>query len=169
LNQQEVGFNTSFIPLVAAEKAQKHLDHWLPLAEGFLQGAAECLAKCQYKVCMFMLHQAMEQCCIGLIRVHIAYRLEMHNLHRLLRLSLCFSDITYKMFVTGKSDDDRLFEVLIKSYSQARYKDDFSVDGHDAEKLYDRVSTILMVVLEMCKIKITALNYEADLYKNSLV
>ncbi|WP_285059812.1 HEPN domain-containing protein [Pedobacter ginsengisoli] len=164
---QEFDFNTSFIPLQAAEKAQKHFDRRLPLADGFLQGAAGCLAKCQYKVCVFMLHQAMEQCCIALIRVHIAYRLEMHNLHRLLRLSLWFSEIPYKMFVTGRNDDERLFDVLIKSYSQARYKDDFSVDGQDAEELYDRVSAFLTATREMCKSKIVALNEEADLYKQS--
>ncbi|WP_316816706.1 HEPN domain-containing protein [Pedobacter nyackensis] len=136
----EFDFNARFVPLQAAEGAQNHFDHRLPLAEAFLQGAAECLLKDQHKVCVFMLHQAMEQACIALIRVHIAYRLEMHNLHRLLRLSLCFSDRPYKLFVTGMANDERLFDILMKSYSQARYKDSFSVEKQDARLLYDRVS-----------------------------
>lgn len=165
----EFDFDTSFMPVEAAEGAKKHFNHRLPLAEGFLNGAAQCLLKDQHKVCVFMLHQAMEQCCIALIRVHIAYRLEMHNLHRLLRLSLCFSEQPYKLFVTGKTSDERLFDLLIKSYSQARYKDSFSVDKQDAELLYDRVSAFLILAKGMCESKITELQQQAELYENALL
>lgn len=165
----EFNFNTPFIPLEAAQGAQKHFNHRLPLAEGFLQGAAQCLSTNQHKVGLFMLHQAMEQGCIALIRVHIAYRLEMHNLHRLLRLSLCFSEKPYRLFVTGMANDERLFDMLIKSYSQARYKDDFSVDKQDAEQLYDRVSAFLTLVRKMCESKITELQQQADVYENALL
>ncbi len=165
----EFCFDAPFVSFEAADAAKKHFNQRLPLAEGFLHGAAQCLSKDQDKVCVFMLHQVMEQACIALIRVHIAYRLEMHNLHRLLRLSLCFSDRPYKVFVTGIADDERLFDILIKSYSQARYKDSFSVDKQDAELLYDRVSTFLTLVREMCESKIAELQQEADLYENALL
>ena len=165
----EFDFEPSFIPLDVAECAQKHFTHRLPLAEGFLHGAVQCLLKDQHKVCVFMLHQAMEQACIALIRVHIAYRLEMHNLHRLLRLSLCFSEKPYGFFVTGNVNDDRLFDMLIKSYSQARYKDSFSVDKQDAGLLYDRVSTFLTLAREMCEIKIAELQQQGEAYENALL
>lgn len=165
----EFDFNTPFVPLEAAERAKAHFNHRLPLAEGFLQCAEQSLLKDQHKVCVFTLHQAMEQACIALIRVHIAYRLEMHNLHRLIRLSLCFSERAYQHFVTGKANDERLFNLLIKSYSQARYKDSFFVEKQDAELLYHRISAFLTLVREMCESKIIELQQQAELYENALL
>ncbi|MFC3563268.1 hypothetical protein [Pedobacter jamesrossensis] len=87
-----------FIPTKSAIKALKHYDHRMPLADGFLMCASECLQKEQFGICAFMLHQAVEQACICLVRVHIAYRSEFHNLHRLLRLCLCFSERPFQLF-----------------------------------------------------------------------
>jgi len=152
-----------FIPVKAALKAQKHFDHRMPLAEGFLMAAAECLEKGHYGICAFMLHQAVEQACIGLIRVYVAYRAEFHNLQRLLRLCGCFSDQPYKLFI-GSPEDERLFDVLAKSYSAARYRDDFSVSRQDADSLYQRAVCFLSLAKAMCSEKIKQLDQEAALY-----
>src|SRR5215217_469705 len=63
-----------FIPTKGAIMALKHFNHRIPLADGFLMCASECLQKNQLGICAFMLHQAVEQACICLVRVHIAYR-----------------------------------------------------------------------------------------------
>jgi len=70
----------AFIPTKGAIKAIKHYEHRIPLANGFLMCASECLEKEQYGICAFMLHQAVEQTCICLVRVHIAYRSEFQPL-----------------------------------------------------------------------------------------
>lgn len=155
---------TPFNPVNAGTKALKHYDHRMPLAEGFLMGAGECLNNQRYSICVFMLHQVVEQICITLIRVHIAYRSEFHNLHRLLRLCSCFSDEPYKLFLST-TEDERLFDVLSKSYSGARYKDDFSVLPGDAVCLYDRVLAFVALAKEMCQRKIAELGHEAISYK----
>jgi len=152
-----------FIPTKGAVKAQKHFDHRMLLADGFLMAAAECLEKKHYGICAFMLHQAVEQACIGLIRVYIAYRAEFHNLQRLLRLCNCFSDQPYKLLI-GSPGDERLFDVLAKSYSAARYRDDFSVSRQDADSLYQRVVCFLALAKAMCTEKIKQLDQEAALY-----
>jgi len=64
----QVDFIGKFIPAYAADKALKHFNHRMPLAEGFLNGATECLARQNFTICTFMLHQVVEQCCILLIR-----------------------------------------------------------------------------------------------------
>ncbi|RZK26603.1 MAG: HEPN domain-containing protein, partial [Flavobacterium sp.] len=112
-------------------KAYNHYQHRISLAEAFLIGANECLAKEQYAVCTFLLHQVVEQCCIGLIRVFLAYRSEVHNLKRLLLLCNAFSDAPYNLFLSGTKEDSRLFEILVKSYSQARYGNTFQVQKQD--------------------------------------
>jgi HEPN domain-containing protein len=147
------------VPTEAAIKARKHFDHRFPLAEGFLTGAGECLSKQQYNVCTFLLHQTVEQICIALVRVHIAYRSEFHNLYRLLRLSCCFSDQPYQLFLDN-ADDQKLFDVLAKSYSSARYNDGFLVSEENANRLYERVVAFVEMARMMCIDKINELENE---------
>lgn len=159
-------FPVRFIPTQAGVKAKKQLQHRIPLVEGFLTGAYQCLINGQYNICTFMLHQTVEQCCIVLIRVHIAYRSEIHNLKRLLNLCNSFSNKPFKMLRSGNTEDERLFEILIKSYSEARYGDHFSVEFEDAQHLYDRITDFVSLVKAMCKEKIQRLENEAVLYRN---
>lgn len=150
--------NLKYHPENAALKAERHFTHHKSLAEGFLDGARTCLTNQQYNVCTFMLHQVVEQSCIGLIRVFLAYRSEVHNLNRLLRLCNCFSDIPYNWFFTGRIYEQRLFDILVKSYSQARYGRSFIVEEIDAKCLYEKVSTFVALANEMCALKISEVN-----------
>lgn len=154
---------TPFIPTKGATKALKHYEHRMPLTDGFLMCASECLEKEQYGICAFMLHQSVEQACICLVRVHIAYRSEFHNLYRLLRLCQCFSERPFQLFLSTP-EDEGLFDVMAKSYSGSRYKDDFTVSRQDAENLYQRVASFLLLVKKMCDDKIELLDQEAALH-----
>jgi HEPN domain-containing protein len=152
-----------FIPTKGAIKAIRHYEHRIPLAGGFLMCASECLEKEQFGICAFMLHQAVEQTCICLVRVYIAYRSEFHNLYRLLRLCTCFSEKPFQLFLSTP-EDERLFDVMAKSYSGSRYKDDFTVYRQDAERLYQRVASFLLLAKEMCNEKIELLAKSASGY-----
>ena len=156
-----------FIPTQSGVKALKHFNYRIPLAEGFLIGAGECLNKGQYNVCVFMLHQVVEQVCIGLIRVFMAYRSEIHNLHKLLRLCSTFSYAPIKLFLSGSPEDERLFEILLKSYSSARYKSTFVVLADDAWVLYNKTVAFVALAKQMCNEKIERLEQQAMLYKNA--
>jgi len=158
-------FTGKFIPTQSAVKAQKHFDQRMPLAEGFLRGAGECLDKQDYKVSIFLLHQVVEQCCILILRVHLSYRSEIHNLIRMLRLCTSFSEKPLQTFISGSTEDERLFNLLMKSYSGSRYGNGFSVTAQDAQSLYQRVSTFVTLVKEMCGAKIEELEHKALLYK----
>lgn len=158
-------FSTKFIPTQSAQKAKKHFDHRMRLSEGFFRGAAECLSNQDFNVCTFMLHQTVEQCCILLIRVHLAYRSEIHNLLRMLRLCCAFSDRPIKTFLSGSPQDEEVFNILLKSYSGSRYGDSFSVSAHDAQILFDRVSSFVDLVRVMCVTKIEEMVHEALLYQ----
>jgi HEPN domain-containing protein len=154
---------STFIPTKAAIKAIRHYEHRIPLADGFLMCASECLEKEQFGICTFMLHQAVEQTCICLVRVNIAYRSEFHNLYRLLRLCTCFSEKPFQLFLSTP-EDERLFDVMAKSYSGSRYKDDFTVSRDDAERLYQRVASFLLLAKAMCSEKIELLAKSASDY-----
>jgi HEPN domain-containing protein len=154
----------SLIPTQGAVKAQKHYNHRFPLATGFLKSSKECLTNQHYNLSAFMAHQVVEQCCIALIRIHLAYRSDIHNLHRQLRLCDSFSPAPSSLFLSDRDDDKRLFEIIVKSYSAARYKDDFRVEQADAEQIFSRVSTFLKLTEIMCGDKIKSLAAVAESY-----
>ena len=154
----------NYIPAQGAVKAQKHYNHRFPLATGFLKSAKECLKNQHYSLSTFMAHQVVEQCCIALIRVHLAYRSDIHNLYRQLRLCESFSSAPASLFLSGREDDKRLFDIMVKSYSAARYKDDFKVEQAHAEQIFTRVSTFLKLTEIMCGDKINSLATVAEFY-----
>lgn len=153
-----------FIPIQAVIKAEKHWNHRMPLAEGFVEGAGLFLGKEQYNLSVFMMHQAIEQCSSLLVRVVMGYRADFHNIHRLLSLCRCFSNEPFELLATGTEQDKRLFEVLVKSYSQSRYSSSFYVDETDAKLLFIRVNQFIELVKKFCLGKISELQHDIELY-----
>ncbi|HKG08660.1 MAG TPA: HEPN domain-containing protein [Pedobacter sp.] len=121
------------------QRLERRYAEGISRARGFLHGAIECLATKEYNVCAFMLHQAVEQWCIALIGLHIDYRCDIHNLYRLLMLCRCFSDMPYRLFITGKEEDRVIFEKLVKSYCNARYGMGFEIGEGEIDLLMERV------------------------------
>jgi HEPN domain-containing protein len=160
-----MGFNVPFIPLNAGAKAARYFNHRMLLVDGFLSAAETCLATEEYNIAGLMLHQAVEQCCMALIRVHMAYRSDTHDLHSMLSLCTCFSFEPLKLFLSGNAEDERIFDVLIKSYIQTRYVDDFWIKKVDAEQIYNKVLLLIVLTRRMCMEKIEKLENESLLYK----
>jgi len=151
----------SYVAIRAEEKAREHMYNRIPLAHGFITGATKCIEEEQFNVSVFMLHQAVEQCCIALIRIFIGYRSDVHNLYRLLRLCASFSSMPSQFFLNGNKDDEELFDVLVKSYSAARYNDSFDIEPEIAGQLLRKVSTFFRLAKRMCKSKVEQLEREA--------
>jgi HEPN domain-containing protein len=158
-------FNAKYNPVKTLEKAERHLFNRISLATGFLKSAEESLVRGQHNIATFLLHQAVEQSCSLLIRVHIDYRSEFHNLNRLLGLTRCFSDEPTNLMIGDRTSGRRLFDILIKSYGQARYAPEFFVAKKDAGELYDKVSAFIELTKNMCASKMRALEQEVDEYK----
>jgi|GEM_PF-443747 len=147
----------TYIPTKAKAKAENHVFHRTPLIEGFLEAANDALQKERYNLSLFLMHQTVEQSCILLIRVHIAYRSEFHNLNRLLGLCRCFSDEPQSLLIGSDSKDRKLFDLLIKSYAKARYASSFSVNPKDAQELYSKISAFVDLTKKMCSAKLEEL------------
>jgi HEPN domain-containing protein len=137
-------------PITTHLKAEKHYHHRYGMALGFLEAADSCFEKGYFNNTVFMLHQAVEQSCIAMIRVFMAYRSDIHKLSRLLKLCLCFSSAPQELFPTNTSEEQRLFKLLEKSYSDARYRDGYQVDGTDAKVLLAKVSGLIELTERLC-------------------
>lgn len=139
------------------QKARVHFNHRIPMAKGFLVGAAECYSNRKYNVSVFMLHQTVEQCCIALIRIFMSYRADIHHLGKLLDLCCCFSEQPKEIFLNNE-ENSRLFKVLMDSYLHARYRDNFNVDIDDADDLYRLVKTFFDLSKKLCEERINELS-----------
>ncbi|EOZ96477.1 hypothetical protein A33Q_2247 [Indibacter alkaliphilus LW1] len=150
-------FIPKFNPSNALEKAEKHFSCRMAMAKGFLECARDSLSRGSYNITTFSLHQAVEQSCILLIKIHLDYRSEFHNLHRLLGLCRSFSDEPHLLLVGEKPSCRRLFDILMKSYGKTRYSLDFTVSQKEAEELLEKVSSFIEMVESMCRVKMDAL------------
>ena len=146
--------------------AQKQLAKRIPLITGFLSSAQNSIKQSEPEIATFLLHQSVEQCSIMLIQLITGYRSELHSLRRQLELCNSFSTAPYGHFLTGGSEDKRLFDILSNSYSSTRYKEDFTVSISDAEALYVRVASFYKMAQLMCDEQLSALGSELDRYKD---
>jgi HEPN domain-containing protein len=149
-------------PATTFTKAQKHYFHRFGMAWGFMESASHSYDNGFYSNCMFELHQSIEQACIAVIRVYMAYRSDMHNLSRLLNLCKCFSDGLIELFPRRTEEDKRLFQLLVKSYSDTRYKDDYKIVDLDADELCIRVREFLELIKKLCKQRIAEYRRAAE-------
>jgi HEPN domain-containing protein len=149
-------------PATTFTKAQKHFYHRFGMASGFLESASNSYDGSFYSNCMFELHQSVEQACIAVIRVYIAYRADLHNLTRLISLCKCFSDEPADLFPNKSDEDQRLFQLLLKSYSETRYKDGYEIADYDADKLCTKVREFLELIKRLCNKKLQEYRQAAE-------
>jgi hypothetical protein len=64
----------------------------------------------------------------------------MHNLSRLLRLTLLFSDELKNVFDLNTTEGVQIFTLLQNSYSQSRYNSSFEPDEESVRILAQRVN-----------------------------
>jgi uncharacterized protein len=138
--------------------AEKQFQNHLHLAECFFQSAAAQWDNEAFKPCLFLLHQTMEQICIGLIRVFLGYRADYHNIGRLLDLCSCFSREPARIFPRNNEEERRLFQLLYKSYTEARYREEFLVEAGDTRKILNKVDHFLQTMKEVARNHMITLN-----------
>lgn len=118
---------------------------WGRQGKDFLDTALNCYDDGNYNLSLFLMHQAVESTLSAIIRINLGYRLSIHNLERMLRITLIFTDDLRNIFAMDSGEDVRLFELLQGSYSAARYKDDFSVDPEMVKALSDKVCKLFII------------------------
>ena len=127
------------------------------MAEGFLLAAEHCLDSDHNNHVAFFLHQCIEQACIAMIRVFMAYRTKTHKLSRLLDFCCCFSMEPIVMFQSANNTNNRLFDLLQQSYSDARYLDDYKVTSEEAENMYQLAHGFLALTKRLCGVRLAVI------------
>jgi HEPN domain-containing protein len=107
-------------------------------ADRFYKTACFCLDNGWNEKALFDLHQATQHTCMALLRVYTGYRSTTHNISRLLALIENFSFVPSTIFPCSTEEETALFNLLNKAYSDARYKEDYSISTEIANLLKKR-------------------------------
>lgn len=109
----------------------------------FLAGADLFRIRKQWKLAMFMLHQATEQVLSTVIKMGMGYYCCTHNIERLLRYASWVYVPINAPFPRTTVSEKRLFTLLQKAYIDSRYHEDYSVDYKDVLALTEKVGSLL--------------------------
>jgi HEPN domain-containing protein len=138
-------------------KLETTWNKYFSVAERFYKTACFCLDNGWNEKALFDLHQATQHTCMALLRVYTGYRSTTHNLSRLLALIENFSFVPSTIFPCSTEEETALFNILNKAYSDARYKEDYSIPTEIANLLKKRVHQLLVVAENLYNKKITSL------------
>jgi HEPN domain-containing protein len=122
------------------ERARFNWERWGKQGSEFLKGAELYRADNNFRLAAFLLHQSVESVLKAIIQAIIGYRVQMHNLSRLLRLTLLFTDELKDVFELNTTEGAQLYQLLQNAYSQSRYNSSFDPDGDSVRILSKQVT-----------------------------
>ncbi|MFA6713766.1 MAG: HEPN domain-containing protein [Victivallaceae bacterium] len=137
--------------------AERDFRNWLESAESFFDGFEYKLAKNDYKIAAFLLHQATECFYHTVLLVFTGYKAKLHDLEELGmqidRLSPEFKEI----FPKNTDEEKRLFKLLRSAYVGARYDMGYKITQEELEYLAERVKLLQAITEKVCKEKIKSI------------
>lgn len=135
--------------------AQKEFDELYPYACGLLEGVKEYyLPKKQTKISAFLLHQTCEKLYNCILMVFTNYRPKSHKIKELGGMVKRFSMELTTVFPQNTDAEKECFDLLCRSYIEARYNKDFSISQEQLEYLISRIDILKDITERLCKEKI---------------
>ncbi len=154
-------YDAGTIPLAVAappdlkrirQQAEKDFERWHRQAEAFFRSALFNIEQRQEpRVAIFLLHQAAEQIYQAILLAFMGYKPCTHNLEKLRRYTLRFSHELALLFPRGGTGEDHLFKLLLQSYVDARYKEDYHIAENDLQQITQRVDSLLNIARRICR------------------
>ncbi len=123
-------------------RREAYWNRWYLLSENFLKGARFYCGAQENNLAVFMLHQTLQHCYSGMLRVLTGYRSDSNNLKRLLKL---IENIRPEASLSAKQTPEnvRLTALLLKGFSDARYSEKFAITTEELHQLFIKIEKIL--------------------------
>lgn len=132
--------------------AKRHFDQWFASGKALLNSSNFNLKEKEFKLSIFELHQACECFYNTVLLVFTGYKPKTHNLDILRQYAKPLSKGLFSVFPFPNENEHEthLFDVLKRSYIEARYKNDFVVDEEELKALRDKISKMKTITEEIC-------------------
>lgn len=125
-------------------KREAFWHQWFNLSEGFLKGAKFYKNDNYHNLSVYMLHQALQHCYSGMLRVLTGYRTNTNGLRRLMKLIDNILPDSSFTNVKKTPEDARLTGLLLKGFGDARYSDKFEITEQELSLMIRRIEEILI-------------------------
>lgn len=109
-----------------------------------------------YRLVSFNLHQALGQFGIAVLKTFIYYKLNTHNIIRMLDLLEMVSPEFKKIFPADTGEEIALLTTLRRAYADVRYSSGYSVSRDTAEILFERVGQFEGIMLRLKESELNA-------------
>lgn len=139
--------------------AQNEFNELYPYACNFLDLVKICLSKGQNKEAAFLLHQVCEKLYNCILLVFTNYRPKNHKIQDLSGMVKRFSIELTTVFPQDTDTEKECFDLLCRSYIEARYNKDFRISAEQLEYLLSRVEMLKDITRRLCIQKIA--DYDA--------
>jgi HEPN domain-containing protein len=144
-----LGNTVGLKPNTAIDLGEANWERWRKQAKEFLLGAEYYLSVKAYSAALFSLHQCTEDVLIAIIRSVLGYKINSHNLLRLLRVTQFFTNDLTSVFQIDTDQGKKNFTVLKDAYINVRYRDTYSPDSSSLDILYPVVTSLLSTAEEV--------------------
>ncbi|TCC95024.1 HEPN domain-containing protein [Pedobacter hiemivivus] len=132
-------------------KKEAFWTHWHKLSMSFLKGGKFFIDNNENSVAVFMLHQALQHCYSGMLRVLTGYRTNSNSLRRLIKLiDIALPDSSFVQPYKGTPEESRLSSLLLKGFSDARYDETFLASTDDLIAMMIKISRIIDFANSIC-------------------
>jgi HEPN domain-containing protein len=153
-------YDAGIIPLVEGPSpdlariivtAKKDFERWWPRASAFFNSAVFNKKQKEWRITVFLLHQAAEQTYQAILLVFTGYKPCTHNLDKLRRYTNRLSIELAMVFPRNTPEEDRLFKLLLQGYVDARYKEDYHITEEETTLLTERIARLQSVAARVCR------------------
>lgn len=136
--------------------AQSEFDKLFPYACQFFGSVKEYfIPKGQYNLSAFMLHQTCEKLYNCILMVFTNYRPKCHKLEELSGMVKRFSMELATVFPQNTDAEKECFDLLCRSYIEARYNKDFYISREQLEYIISRLDILKDLTERLCGEKIS--------------
>jgi len=144
-------------PTERQAKAQEEFDHWFSSANEFWIDFQNAYKRESWNKAIFELHQSVERYYAAVLLVFTDYKPRTHDIEDMGQQAAKQHSDFLQVFPQSTDEEKRLFELLKKSYIEARYSKSFIVEKFELYYLSERVQLLKELTERICKEKIEEL------------
>ena len=133
------------------DRGEEYFEQWFESGQGFLIDCHNAKDRNDYKKSAFYLHQASEHFLHCAILVVTGYKPKLHDLFKLINLCASFEEKFNAIFPLDEKAKKETFELLNKSYIDARYKRNFQISTNQLDYLINRINKLEELVKQTCQ------------------
>lgn len=134
--------------------AQDAFDYYFGKVENFYKLYEFAFSNEIYNEAAFLLHQITEQLYSGILLVFTHYKPNTHNVEMLRKITNSLDNRFIKIFPLDNPEQERLFKLLKKAYTDARYNRNYIITKDELLQLFNWVKELMETGKLLCNEKI---------------